>query len=160
MSTFDPKTVQRELMLQSAINAQLDALVRQATATVLLLKDNRDMEVSQLRNLLAVSVASPSVEVVVNFIYYQIARNGRAWGTQVNSFGHAVVADLRGTVKELTEAAINHIQRVIGASPEVEALREAAYIRLMQLYLGYLGRAFYFAKRVNSFVNLEEVLRA
>jgi hypothetical protein len=118
------------------------------------------MEVSQLRNLQVVAVESRSVEVVVNFIRYQIARNGRAWGINPDSFGHTVIADLRGAVKQLADAAIAHVTAHAGESPAVEELRGDAYVRLMQLYLGYLNRSFYAAKRGSSFDMLKEALDA
>jgi hypothetical protein len=152
--------MRRLLLLEQAIRKQFDPLIRKATETTLLLDGNRDMEVSQLRNLQVVAVESRSVEVVINFIRYQIARNGRAWGIDPGSFGHAVIADLRGKVKELADQAVGQVAAAVGETPEVQALHGDAYVRLMQLYLGYLNRSFYFARRVNSFADLREVLHA
>lgn len=159
MSTLESDTLRRELLLEQAINKQLDELIRQATSTALALEGNRDMEISQLRNLLNVAVESRSAEVVVNFIRYQIARNGRAWGTGPEDFGHRVIKDLRGKVKDLSDRAVEQV-RAADAAADVEELRKRAYVRLMQLYLGYLHRTFYFAKRVNSYAELKEVASA
>lgn len=160
MDTPDPETLRRELLLEQAINYQLDPLIRQATSTVLKLDGNRDMEVSQLRNLLSVAVESRSVEVVVNFIRYQIARNSRAWGISKEDFGHQVITDLRRPVKEMSEKVMRRLRVAAGDIPAVNELEPRVYMRLVQLYLGYLNRTFYFARRVNSFEWLREVTHA
>ncbi|EFO81932.1 hypothetical protein OSCT_0081 [Oscillochloris trichoides DG-6] len=160
METPDPETLRRELLLEQAISRQFDPLLQQVTRTTLKLEGNRDMEVNQLRNLLSVAVESRSVEVVINFIRYQIARNSRAWGIGKDDFGHQVITDLRGSVKELAEAAMTYLRATAGDTPAVHALEPQVYLRLMQLYLGYLNRTFYFARRVNSFDWLKEVHHA
>lgn len=157
MSELDPNSVRREFLLEQAISRQLDDLVRQANATAALLKANSRMEESQLRNLLNVAIESRSVEVVVNFIRYQIGRNGSAWGSGQGDFGHKVIEDLRGKVKACAEQAIVHVRDKVGASPAVEALSGDAYVRLMQLYLGFLQRAFYYGKKTGDFDKLKEV---
>src|SRR5690242_3514129 len=139
MSELDPNVLRRELLLEQALNQQLDALVRQANMTASLLKANNRMEENQLRNLLNVSIESRSGEVVINFIRYQIARSGSAWGTGPTDFGHTVIDDLRGKVKTLADNAITRLREELGAGPEVDTLRDKAYVRLMQLYLGYLN---------------------
>jgi hypothetical protein len=140
--------LQLDLLLEQAIVRQLDPVVRRASEVVLLLAGNRDMEVSQLRNLLSVSVESRSVEVVINFIRYQMARNSRAWGIERGSFGHQVIEDLRQELQKWTNAVIEDIAG--RESDHAESLRARARIRLMQLYLGYLNRAFYAARRVDT----------
>ncbi len=160
MSTIDPETLQRELLLEQAINKQMDALVRQATKTVTVLGNDTRMEENQLRNLLNVAIESRSVEVVINFIRYQIARGGSAWGTRPNDFGHTVIHDLRTRVKEFTDNAIADVREHVKDTAEVDALYSSVYARLMQLYLGYLNRAFYYAKKVKSFSTLVEVTNA
>lgn len=158
MTTIDPETLRRELLLDQAMNRQLDALVRRASATVVLLRGNESMEVNQLRNLLSTAVETGALEVVINFIRYQIARNGRAWGTGPNDFGHRIIADLRGPVRDLARASVAEVQEQEPAlnSTRIEA---EAFSRLMTLYLGYLNRAFYYAKRTGNFDDLEGVNR-
>lgn len=157
MSEMNPEALQRALLLEQGINKQLDELVRQANATAALLKVNPRMEESQLRNLLNVAVESRSVEVVINFIRYQIARSGSAWGTGPGDFGHKVIDDLRNKVQGWAVQAVKHVREKVGSSSAVEALLDDAYVRLMQLYLGYLQRAFYYGKKTGDFDKLTEV---
>src|SRR5689334_4077199 len=118
MSELDPKTLQRELLLEEKIEKQLDKLVGQATETMLVLGPNTRMEENQLRNLLNVSLDSPSVEVVANFIRYQIARKERDWGINKDGFGHTVIKDLYGFVKDLADKVIEQIQTEFKLSAE------------------------------------------
>lgn len=148
--------LRRELLLGQAVKRRNDVIVRKATETVLLLEGNRDMEVSQLRNLLNVAVESESIEVVINFIRYQIARGGRAWGTRKDEFGHTVIADLRGPIAAAAGAVVKEVGPQL-PDADGDRLQADAYMRLVQLYLGYLQRSFYFAKRTDSFAELKEV---
>jgi hypothetical protein len=154
----EPETtrLRRELLLEQALGAQLDALVRRANTTAALLRGQSRMDESQLRNLLNTALASRSVEVTANFVRYQIGRSYRTgdpgpW----YAFGNAVIADLKalgetakGIADELAKA------EVAGA----ETLQHDAHVRLMQLYLGYLGRAFAYAKKTGDFERLTEVI--
>lgn len=160
MSMLDPHKLRQELLLKQGMNQQLDNLVRRASTTVALLKNNSRMEESQLRNLLNVAIESPSVEVVINFIRYQIARSSSAWGTGPNDFGHQVIADIRQTVKTCAEQAVQYVTENMEAATMDETLHAEAYVRLMQLYLGYLQRAFYYGKKTEDFQALTEVSNA
>lgn len=160
MNELDPKVA---LRLQQAINQQLDELVRQATRTTLLLKGS-DMEESQLRNLVNVAQESRSVEVVANFIRYQIARNKSAWGLNLDGFGHTVIADLYNKVKQLAEQATQVAQEALSQESrgpkQVQSIQKQAHVTLMLLYLGYLNRAFYFAKKTGGSGGFPELARA
>jgi hypothetical protein len=96
----------------------------------------------------------------VNFIRYQIARSGSAWGTGPGDFGHQVISDLRQKVSVCAEQAVKHVSDIVGSSPAIDALYAEAYIRVMQLYLGYLQRAFYYGKKTGDFDTLKEVAHA
>lgn len=160
MSELNPDDLRRDLLLEQGINQQLDDLVRQANHTAALLKNNSRMEESQLRNLLNVAVESRSLEVVINFIRYQIARSGSAWGTGPGDFGHKVIADLRGPIKASAEKAVAYVRERGGDTSAITSLHVMAYVRLMQLYLGYLQRAFYYGKKTGEFDKLKEVTSA
>lgn len=148
---LEPTILRRDLLLQEAIDRQLDTLVRQANQTAALLEKTR-MEKNQLRNLLNVAVTSRSPEVVINFIRYQIARDQDKW----SRFGHTVIEDLRGIVDELAARVEETVKNEMPDAPQAETLRHTAYVRLMQLYLGYLNRAFYYGKETNDFKRLLE----
>ncbi|NJN19624.1 MAG: hypothetical protein HC822_26975 [Oscillochloris sp.] len=157
MERQESEALRRDLLLEQEINRRLDAVIKRATQTTLQLDGNRDMEVSQLRNLLNTAIESRgSIEVVVNFIRYQIARSPRAWGQTSQSFGHQVIADLRGPISTMATEVADKVLPLLKAEADPE-LRQDAFARLMQLYLGYLHRTFYFARRVGSFDSLQEV---
>jgi len=181
---LDSQKLRRELLLEQAINKRLDELVRMATEAVLTLTNMRDhkLEESQLRNLAAVASGTRSIEVIVNFIRYQIARAPKNWGTHADEFGHTIIDQLYKRIAELaTDVAREVEQRVRplelaggdtaaapNQQPNVE-LRAEAYITLARQYIGYLNRTFYFYNKSskNSDIKpedikkqLEEVLRA
>jgi hypothetical protein len=181
MSELDPTTLRRELLLQEGIDRQLDRLVGLATQTVLKLPANTGMEESQLRNLLNASIESGSVEVVTNFVRYQIARRKDDWQADPNGFGHSVINELYASLRQMTTEVVQHAQNSVRASAEqelqrlpedderrqaiarqrdgdianFEAERDNLYVRLMQLYLGYLNRTFYFYKKSREWKEAE-----
>lgn len=158
MDTHESEALRRALLLEQAVNGQLNSLIRQATGAALLLDGNRDMEVGQLRNLLNAGIESRGqIEVVINFIRYQIARNDRAWGKHRDSFGHRVIADLRGPIDKMAGAVADDVASRLPVGANKDELKASALARLMQLYLGYLHRTFFFAKRVGSFEGLKGV---
>jgi hypothetical protein len=159
MNTIEPDKLRRELLLKEAINAQLDKLVGYATKTALLLDGNTKMKTSQLRNLLNVALDPASVEVVINFIRYQIAREGNAWTP--NNFGHAVIDDIRGPVQELVSTSISKAHEREGQHQVIDfdAQSYAIYVRLIQLYLGYLQRVFYAYDKAKSEQKEEAVIQ-
>lgn len=159
MDKLDPTALRRELLLQEGIDTQLDVIVRQANTIAAKLKSSSQMEESQLRNLLNAAIESGSIEVVINFIRYQIARNDEAWGTTPDSFGHAVISDLRQTIPMWTDNVAQFVQAKKDA-PVVPDERSQIAVRLMQLYLGYLNRAFYYGKKTKDFDKLLEVANA
>lgn len=160
MSTLDPNKLRRELLLEQAIKQRLDELVRQANKTDAKLKSNKKMEENQLRNLLNVAMESRSAEVVTNFIRYQIGRNESAWQKDKDGFGHTVIADIHTFVAGLANDVVEYLKDHGISETEAGALRSEASIRLMQLYLGYLNRAFYYGKKANGFDHLKEIAQS
>lgn len=185
MTELDPNKLRRELLLEQAINRQLDELVRQATEAVLVLDrmPKSKLEESQLRNLVNVASESASEQVVANFIRYQIARKSDDWGSGSNEFGHFVIADLYGDIEKLAREVLDNVCKELTAIAEkavteveskqfrqeetktrIEAIQsqlqedkavvktmwDVAYARMMQLYLGYLNRTFYFYKKMKE----------
>lgn len=156
MSSVDVRT---ELLLDQAIKRRLNALVCRATRTARLLHGTQ-MEENQLRNLIHTASESRSVEVVSNFIRYQIARNGRAWDTSSTGFGHTVIHDLHQTITDMAAQITDDVVRRLGTTPSVDTdvLQAEAFTKLMLLYLGYLNRAFYYAKKMSDFATLDTVI--
>jgi hypothetical protein len=171
MSQHDPQTLRRELLIEEGINQQMDALVRLANQNAALLERNPRMEESQLRNLLSVSIESRSVEVVLNYIRYQIGRSSNAWGSGQKDFGHVVIRTITGKLFDLVIQALKAAQIELPQNDNSTPAGEAAYrlqllelpvvqkvnIRLVQLYLGYLQRAFYYGNKTKDFKTLLDV---
>ena len=143
-----------ELSLQEAIQQQLDELVRLSTQTVVSHINLDRMEKSQLRNVVNVAATAESVEVVTNFIRYQIGRNEKqAWRGRTD-FGHEVIKTIDGPVKMLADNAVGIMQEHLkqkGISEEdlkklESQKKKLAHQQLTEFYLGYLNRCFYYAK--------------
>jgi hypothetical protein len=149
MSTTQ-NTLRREMLLQQAIDKQQDELVGIAAKTVELLENNRAMETSQLRNLLNVSLETTSTEVVVSFICYQIGRKKEVWGTHAEDFGHTVIDNLHKKLTKQCKEVIDEVVKELAekkqelSDEEKENLQIAAKQHLVQRYLGYVHRWFYF----------------
>lgn len=159
-NALDPQYLRRDLLLQQAIEHRLDGLVKLANQTAALL-EKTSMEKNQLRNLLNVAVTSSSPEVVINFIRYQIAREGNKWGKGQNDFGHVLIKRLRDDVKKWADDVAQEVKKKMPSAPESERLPHVAYVRLMQLYIGYLNRAFYYGKEAEKgFQHLQELANA
>ncbi len=153
MDQQSSEELRRELALEQAIGAQLDHLVRRANTAVMKLRDKRDMEESQLRNLLDAAMESGSVEVTAGFIRYQIGRDDKnIW----KDFGHHVIRDLGELGKQETGSVVACLKQI--GIADADALKPRIQVRLMQLYLGYINRAFVYAKKANGFDHLKEVV--
>jgi hypothetical protein len=151
--------VLRALVLEEAVRRQMDPIVRRAAEAIKLLKprserEQSDMRENQIRNVLNVAEESRSVEVVTNFIRYQIGRSsgGRQW--QYNGFGLRVIEDIEeGVVAECAEAvgaqAAARIEE-LGGEADAQGLCAEAYVELTHYYLGYLNRAFYFCDKTET----------
>lgn len=157
MSELDPTTLRRELLIEQGIERQLDKIVQQANKTAALLEKQPRMEESQLRNLLNAALESRSIEVVINFIRYQIARSESAWGTRPESFGHTVIHDLNTVLPDWAAQVIRFVQDDRQPLALTAQQQTAIHVRLMQLYLGYLSRAFYYGKKTNDFAKLTTI---
>jgi len=153
MNTKGSQEILRRLALDRAINRQLDALVRDAAQMAAVLKPDGEskMEESQIRNVINVSQETGSVEVLTNFIRYQIGRRDE-W--QYNNFGVKVFKTIEeGIVAEAARKAAEDAAREIakrGGTADKDELCQEAYPLLAAMYLGYLGRAFQFCKKVEE----------
>jgi len=160
MSQVTPTTLRRQLLIEQGIDLLTDTLVLQANQTASKLKDNPRMEESQLRNLLNAAIESRSTEAVINFVRYQIARNGSAWGTASDSFGHIVIYDLNTYIPAWYKTIVEFVANQPDTSEISQVERAKTIIRLMQLYLGYLNRAFYYGKKTGDFEGLGRINKA
>jgi hypothetical protein len=153
---MDHTTMRNELALRHAINRQFDEIVQLATRTVVEHINLKEMEKSQLRNLINVATSAESVEVVTNFIRYQIARNEKKAWRGDHDFGHEVINVIDGRLKAIAyehvvdamkeELARRNIGQEDIATIDMEAIKKLTHQRLTVLYLGYLNRCFYYVK--------------
>ncbi|GAB4193374.1 MAG: hypothetical protein OHK0022_08180 [Roseiflexaceae bacterium] len=150
MSLPETARLRRELLLEQAIAKRENELVRLGTLVVLTLPEMRRnrLEESQLRNLAAVARDTTSVEVIANFIRYQIARAPDNWGTGPNEFGHTIIRQLYNQLREHAAAVTDEVARELGQTDS--DLHGLAYIALIRQYIGYLNRAFYFYNKAKD----------
>lgn len=134
--------LQKELKINQAVDDRMNEILRQMQEMLDASKVwEGGMEVSQMQNLLAVAQETNSVEIVINYIRYQIGRdsNKSSWrrGSSLDSaFGEQVIAALN-KLQEIAES-------ITGSDP---AAAERAWMTLTRRYLGYMHRYFYFKKR-------------
>ena len=184
----NPDDLQRELELSRAIAAQRDRLVRTANRTVLLLAPRTRrlfaflastetsvlaLKENQIRNVVNVAGSAGSIEALLNFIRYQIARES-AWREKNVSqeldrqraelihrgvlpgdygqrdFGHQVIEDIQGEVRAAAVRAIALLRRPLAGAADDPALLDQIERRLAEEYLGYLNRAFYYCVKVEG----------
>lgn len=158
----------REIALSRAIDGQLDKIVQDAGTLARQLQGS-GMRENQLRNALNVALHTNSMEVVGNYIRYQIGR-GRDW--QNNDFGENVITALghRGSVHQAATAAASEAREQLQEAqktgklgedplPDQAELVEEAQLKLSRLFLGYLNRWFLYADRQKAWDKIEPLLR-
>lgn len=108
------------------------------------------MEVHQMHNLVSVTGETGSVELVKNFIRYQIGRDDRSdnWRWRVGgvkSFGERLV-DKLDELREMAQGIVSEA----GVSEASEREVDRAWMTLTRHYLGHLNRYFYYMKRTKG----------
>jgi hypothetical protein len=159
--TTDVTTMRMQLALKRAIDRQLDEVVRTAGRTVSLLHDDRAMRENQMRNVVDVALSTQSLDVVTNFIRYQIGRSGGSQAWLHNNFGQRVVQELEspeGVVHRLLTTVTAEVHRQVQEADEAEIKREAQ-LRLVRLYLGYLNRWFYYGSKTRLWQDITAATR-
>jgi len=136
--------MQQELKIDKAIDDKMNAILKQMQ---IMMDDaliwNSKMEVNQIQNLLAVAQETDSVEVVKNFIRYQIGRDGgrASWRRGAGKgpvFGDRLIDELDKLEK---------IAKSIVPESGDEMLAGRTWMKLCRLYIGHLRRYFYYKKR-------------
>lgn len=146
----------REIALSRAIDGQLNEIVQAAGALAAQLQGS-GMRENQLRNALNVALHTDSMEVVGNYIRYQIGRGG---GWRDKDFGEKVIAAMgsRGIVYQTAKTASSdalaqlkaaHDNGKLGSEglPSADELTREAHVQLCRRFLGYLNRWFLYADR-------------
>ncbi|MGH1395956.1 MAG: hypothetical protein ACRAVC_18300 [Trichormus sp.] len=111
-------------------------------------------EKSPFRNVLAVAVdSSSSIEVIKNYIRYQVGRSGSSpiWKTikEQDIFAKALVKELENLEKD-AQVILNNVRKAIPKGHDLEPylndlnnqtqLLKNIHFKLVQLFLGYLAR--------------------
>lgn len=88
-----------------------------------------DLEESQFRNLVRVADTTESVEVIKNFIFYQVGRD-KKWGRGENSLAERIVKDIDGNIqlqaKQIAECC--------------KTSHKPIWLEMIRRYLGYGSR--------------------
>ncbi|GAX37392.1 hypothetical protein [Nodularia sp. NIES-3585] len=121
---------QRQLKIQQGIRKAEDEIVK-AIQTALNDKTSYDkLEESQFRNLVRVADTTESVEVIKNFLLYQLGRD-KKWGKGENSLAHRIIRDIDDKIRNLA--------RDIKINADANELNPI-WIELIRRYLGYGAR--------------------
>ncbi|BAZ02569.1 hypothetical protein NIES37_65820 [Tolypothrix tenuis PCC 7101] len=88
-----------------------------------------DLEESQFRNLLRVSDTTDSVEVIKNFIRYQVGRD-KKWGRGKGSLAEQIIEDIDGNIKKNAQIIAECCQSDY----------KPIWLELIRRYLGYGAR--------------------
>ncbi|MBD2298844.1 hypothetical protein [Nostoc sp. FACHB-190] len=132
---------QKEFKIQKEIRQIEDDLV---IAIEKILKDKNsceNLEEAQYRNLMHVADTTESIEVIKNFLRYQLGRD-KKWGVGENSIAQRIINDIDGLLHNQAEKIVekvNYIERF-------KSLR----LDLTRRYLGYGSRRLKYIKSNNS----------
>jgi hypothetical protein len=124
------------LPTEQQIALQVQQGIRQAEDEIVLaIQDALDntihnnLEESQFRNLLRVAETTESVEVIKNFLRYQVGRD-KKWGRGKGSLAERIIHDIEGQLK--TKA------QIIAECSQTDL--NLIWIELIRRYLGYGSR--------------------
>ncbi len=87
----------------------------------------RELDVSQIRNILNMAIETDSIKALILFIEYQIGRKKipQKWG----------------------DILIEEIKNIENLVNEISTENKEVYLKLIRLFLGYLNRYFIFKKK-------------
>lgn len=88
-----------------------------------------DLEESQFRNLVRVSDATESAEVIKNFIRYQVGRD-KKWGRGKESLAEKIIEDIDGSIKKNAQIIAECCQTDF----------KPIWLEMIRRYLGYGAR--------------------
>jgi hypothetical protein len=137
----------RRMLVANQIDLLINELVRQVRQLV----DETgvaasQMEKHQFSNLLGVALDTKSVELVKNFIQYQMGRDVRGTAWRAQNFGGQLVRDLDGLRKKAGDIALNLYDALeLDGEPTEREIGEI-WIEVARQYVGQLNRYFYYKK--------------
>lgn len=138
--------MQRRMAIQRGVEQAINEMIRDMRELV----DSSQvvqsrMEKHQIGNVLAVALETPSVELVKNFILYQVGRDTRGDSWRRKRFGDQL-ADRLENLKETAESIAREVHSRLGLSEPTKQEIEAVWTELVRQYLGQLNRYFYYKK--------------
>lgn len=155
---MNEEQISLEMALHKAVDQQLDAMVQAAVRVTKLLQGSA-MRQSQLRNVLNTALNTESLELVANFIRYQIGRSS-AW--QQANFGEELIAALheKGAVGQAAARVAQNqkVRNALGEQMTAAEVQRRAHVLLARRFLGELNRAFAYADGQSGWANLNPLL--
>jgi hypothetical protein len=146
---------QLEFRIQKAMSEQMDSVIDKVIKIAKKFSIVNQDEKSPFRNVLSVATESgSSIEVIKNFIKYQVGRKNSSdiWKLKKEQelFAAAVVNDIENLFNDDTEKIIENLRESIKKNnplnPYIDnpsnqkELKRKIHLKLTQLYLGYLAR--------------------
>lgn len=131
---------QKEFKIQKGIREAEDYLVITIEARLNNKQLYGDLEESQYRNLMHVADTTESIEVIKNFLFYQLGRDDK-WGKGEESLAKKIIDDINKQIQSKAQ----QIVKDSGYTQE-EKLR-TVWLELTRRYLGYGSR---YLKYLNS----------
>lgn len=145
--TGENMATRRRMLVANQIDLLINELIRQVRQLV----DKTgvaasQMEKHQFSNLLGVALDTKSVELVKNFIQYQMGRDVRRTTWRAQDFGEQLVRDLDGLRKKAQDIALNLYEDLkLDGEPTEREIGEI-WIEIARQYVGQLNRYFYYKK--------------
>jgi hypothetical protein len=108
------------------------------------------LEEKQIRNVLDVALEADCVEVISNFIKYQIGRARQDEKWKFGGFGDALINKVSqgGFIYKIANEKIVPTLRQKDRTGQYNL--NPVWLKLVRLYLGYLNRHFYYRKNENQ----------
>lgn len=159
MSDEREQSIDLEMRLHKAVDRQMDHIVQVAVKLVKLLKGSA-IRNNQLRNLLDTALNTDSLELVANFIRYQIGRSNKDKEWQYENFGEKLIAVLGrgGSVDQAAKTVAEEVLKSKDIQTTLENVQSRARVMIARRFLGELYRAFLYADRTGNWKNLEPIL--
>ena len=145
--TEEKMATRRRMLVANQIDLLVNELIRQVRQLVDETGvDASQMEKHQFSNLLGVALDTKSVELVKNFIQYQMGRDVRGTTWRAQNFGGQLVHDLDALRKRAEEIALNLYEALeLDEEPTEKEIGEI-WIEIARQYVGQLNRYFYYKK--------------
>ena len=140
------KTLRREMAVQRAVELSMNSLIQGMEQLVdgSHVADSQ-MEKHQVKNLLAVALETPSVEVVTHYILYQVGRDVAGTSWRKDEFGRNLARAL-GALRQDAERISRQTNGALELGEASAAEIDETWMALVRAYLGQFNRYFYYCK--------------